>query len=501
MLFGARHDGDEAERVVAVRDGADVTAGELWRQATAIAARLPAPSPGSMVAFAFADDRGAFAAALLGVWLAGHGAALPENALRESVMPILARPDVVAFVHDTGVGMGVDVPRALAEVALGPTHTQSGPATFAAVAADPQRVLLATHTAQWHGRVREQRWTAAELRAAIAALAKVVPMPPGSVLVDALSPMFLPSVLAGLLLPLEGGARFLATSLGQASVLSKSIPDRAHTLLGSPVHLRELAMLPSGTLRSLRAVICAGALPPDTAARLRQQHGVGVHAAFDDELGREPSEHTATIERLLAVVGVDDAAILASPLEPNADAMVLVPVVAPDAVLPEVRAVATANLPPGTKSMVRALPRLPRDANGRLVRSAVFVAFGLGRDGSALDRSLTWRAVAPLVAGERRFRTQIPARYAFFAGHFPTYPVLAGAVQLHELVQPCVRAAWPQVGALQQLDGGKFSARIAPGDDIEVVVRRASDHRFEFSIWRADVRCTWGALTFASAEA
>ncbi|MFO1076613.1 MAG: hypothetical protein U1E73_02685 [Planctomycetota bacterium] len=359
----------------------------LRGDALRVARRLPPPRPDSFVAFAFGDDRRAFAAALFGAWTAGHGAILPENALREFVVPVLARSEVVEFLHDTGAGRGVHVPTLLANAAAGGAAATGLPAPIAG-----GRTGLVTCTTLPDGGVAERRWTAPELLARVDALTAAADARLAE-LAGLLSPMFLPSLLLGLLVPMRRRERF----------------------------------------RERRP---ADVAPREVAARTQP-----VLAPFAAELGAGG-----------AVLPIDG--------------------------IPE--------------------DELPRDQNGRIVRSSLFLRLGRGRDGAAVERELAWREVAPRAAGERRFATVIPQRYAFYEGHFTTYAVLAGAVQLHELVLPCVRRALPALGELLQLEGVKFAARIAPGDAVEVGFVPAVDgRRIVFEIWRGEVRATTGKLVFA----
>jgi 3-hydroxymyristoyl/3-hydroxydecanoyl-(acyl carrier protein) dehydratase len=88
-------------------------------------------------------------------------------------------------------------------------------------------------------------------------------------------------------------------------------------------------------------------------------------------------------------------------------------------------------------------------------------------------RSLTLAWEAPVVttsAGRATasVRVRVPPDYAFFDGHFPGYPVLAGAVQLHEFVLPCLRRVRGGRPAVRRIAGLKFPRRIRPGDAVEV---------------------------------
>ena len=119
----------------------------------------------------------------------------------------------------------------------------------------------------------------------------------------------------------------------------------------------------------------------------------------------------------------------------------------------------------------------------------------------AASTALDWEpSVVSRNEGRERhaFRTRLPPDYAFFEGHFPGYPVLAAAVQLHELVLPCLRRARPGSGPVARLAGLKFPRRIVPGDALEVRLEFRDDGRdVEFEIARDGERCTQGRLSLA----
>ena len=121
-----------------------------------------------------------------------------------------------------------------------------------------------------------------------------------------------------------------------------------------------------------------------------------------------------------------------------------------------------------------------------------------GRGGAPVTRTLAWREVAR-GSDEATWRTEIPSDYLFYEGHFEGYPVLAGGVQLHELVLPRLRAAAGDLPALKQLDGVKFLARFVPGDTVDVTLRRLDDpQRVTFEVRRGETRCTTGRMSFAA---
>jgi 3-hydroxymyristoyl/3-hydroxydecanoyl-(acyl carrier protein) dehydratase len=99
------------------------------------------------------------------------------------------------------------------------------------------------------------------------------------------------------------------------------------------------------------------------------------------------------------------------------------------------------------------------------------------------------------------FSTRLPEDYAFFDGHFPGYPILAGAVQLQELLLPCLTRARCDETRLTGLSSVKFPARIQPGDRLHVSLRFTDgSQRVRFEIRRGEVLCTHGLLDLATAD-
>lgn len=466
-----------------------LTAEELWQNAALVASRLPAPSPGSMVTFAFGHDRAAFAAALLGSWLAGHGVALPESDRRASVLPVMLRPEHAEFLHDCGVRRGIDVSELLA------AERTAAITVPPLLPPDPDRIVLETHTPGGDGRIGIERFTASELTAAIERAIDDLELARGEVAVHGFAPMFLPAVLVGLLAPLRLHGGFgLDHPKSVAELADAAAAAEAAILLCSAPQLRGLAELPAGRLGGLSAVLTDGP-PPDRPAELvRDRHDVRVGAALGDEVD---ALATCT-ERLFAIDGVVDAGVGIAP--PDAPAEAFVAIVGPDSVLLSARAAAAAVFEEHVELVLRTVEAVPRDPNGRVDFGDLCARLGRGRDGARVTRELSWRSELEDGGDEQRYRTQLPRRYAFFEGHFTTYAVLAGGVQLQELVLPCIRAARPAIGPLERLDGVKFLARIAPGDELVVRLSGLSEgRRVQFEIWCGDTRCTSGKLHFAAA--
>jgi 3-hydroxymyristoyl/3-hydroxydecanoyl-(acyl carrier protein) dehydratase len=211
----------------------------------------------------------------------------------------------------------------------------------------------------------------------------------------------------------------------------------------------------------------------------------------EDLDGAPPAALAEWTAQVAAIPGVEDAAAIL------AGADLFAAVVAPgldEARLRESMARSGQRLP----ARLRLVAALPRDGNGRLPAPAVYRMFGLGPRGLPRSRELEWSPeVVAQADGGHRFAVRVPRDYACFDGHFPGYPVLAGAVQLAELILPCLRRLHPEAGRVAHWSGIKFQARIAPGDDLSVVLLPASKPRqLHFAVWRDERKCSSGRLSF-----
>ncbi|MCB9732439.1 MAG: AMP-binding protein [Deltaproteobacteria bacterium] len=213
---------------------------------------------------------------------------------------------------------------------------------------------------------------------------------------------------------------------------------------------------------------------------------------------------------LAAQPGVEDAAVLAIDDPSGRQTRLLALAVAPGVDAGELRAALAATLDASSvPRRVHLVRELPRETNGKLQRARALRALGLGPDGQPRAFSLAWDGAveappAPSESAERRvFRARVPEGYAWYDGHFATYPVMAGAVQLHDVVLPCVRRALPAAGPLASLARVKFLGRIAPGDAIAVTLdwERGQSAVVDFTITAGERACSSGRLTLRAAAA
>jgi 3-hydroxymyristoyl/3-hydroxydecanoyl-(acyl carrier protein) dehydratase len=117
-------------------------------------------------------------------------------------------------------------------------------------------------------------------------------------------------------------------------------------------------------------------------------------------------------------------------------------------------------------------------------------------DGSAARPLSAWPFVPrPRPGSSGIFDLHVPPDLAYFRGHFPGEPILAGVVQI-ELVLEHVALTWPDLARLVGIRLLRFRRPIHPGDDLELAVERSAPERVDFEITRQRVRCSSGTLEF-----
>lgn len=436
------------------------------RDVDRIAALLPDPTAGSHIAMAFENDRDAFLATLFAIWAKGHAAALPRDARRNSVSAVLARPEVALLAHDTGVGMGLDTRRLLAE---GPPRGADGPA----LPWTPGAVTTHTH------------WPAKQVAAVLAETVARLALPRDATVWNAFTPGSPCALIPGLLAPLQAGCRITGAPSADPAVVANAVAAAAaHTLVAPAALLRRLARGTTGLGRCVQAIAPDGPLDPTTVARFAA-HGIAARGLVSmvphtDERHLEP-----LLSATLALADVDDAAAIA--IDVPGPVRTCCAIATP-------RSAADVRAAVGLDATIdlRCVPSLARDRDGQLDRGALLRLFGRLDDGRPARRELRIEAM-PAANGEHRFSTPVPTDYFGFAGHFPTYPVLSGAVQLHELVLPCLRRVLGPTAEVAAFLDLKFLARIAPGDTVRITLRLAAvPDKGEFEIARDAVKCSSG---------
>ena len=547
---------------------------DLVRDVLAVAARLPAPGPGSEV-LVVCGDRYHVAVAALAAWQRGHAVALPPNAAPETVRALRRRGGVVALLHDTDTPDEFDLRAWLAASEVGEDLSLgAGPEVLAAI--DGARVIATVYTSGSTGAHQACPKTAAQLLGEAATLARCFAVTRERRVVATVPPHHLYGLLFSVLMPLAAGASFVReTPLHAETVAATARRHAADLLVSVPIHLRSLTVLDAGELPAFVGVFSSGAaLPTETAAALGglglavteiygasetggiawRRHvpgaieatwaplpGVVVEAdasgrlllrspflppeaavpfACEDVietledgrfrlLGRRDGvlkiggKRVALAEveqRLLAQPWLADAAVAASAVEGPRGQEIVAAVVAREEGADAAELVARVRRgllqwfdPVVVPRKIKVVPRLPREANGKLTRTRLLALFE--RAGAPGRTEFVVRALER-VGPEHRFAVQVPSDLAFFRGHFVGHPVLPGVAQVVALVLTQVRALYPELGEPREVTRLKFRRPIAPGDELELALR-LDGARLGFSLTRAGEACSAGVLDFS----
>jgi len=490
--------------LVAYGAGGERSRVDLLRDAAAIAAALPPAREGSHVLLVIERDRYAVAAAMLGAWAAGHAVAFPPQGRRASVGAVLVRPEISALVHDTAAGGHLKVERFLGgggdPLPAAPPWPSGAALTFYRMGEGGELVGCARSGAAIEADVAALLERIPELHARRSA-ATIEPFGPIGVLLGLLVPLCSGGAFARLLgseeaqhdvvvsLPrgedsTHSGVRVVASSTGQPCaraahellvdrktrfVATRERGARAWTMLGD-FELAAVALAPGVTLGPGPTPGTCLVVPVDARveveAWLRTRPGV-----CDAALAVAPGP------TWLAVVAGDDASrtALLGDLQQRLGG-------------------------PSVDLELRHIVRVPREPEGEVDTAEVFAAFGRDARGRPMEASLRFGEPRLEKEGELQraeLDVEVPSSYQWFLGHFATYPIMAGVVQLHELVLPAVHRVWPSLGDLESLQKLKFLGRIVPGDRVRVHLRLdASAKTCDFTIDKAEKPCAAGRLKF-----
>lgn len=425
-----------------------------------VAAVLPDATPGSHIAMAFDRDHFALAATVFAAWAKGHAVALPRNARRVNVAPVVARKEVVLLAHDTGAGLGLDVPKLLARDEARRVDV-----------AIPYLGPITCHGSTVHA------WSSAQVVDACAAASFQMKPTRGTKAWNGCAAGAPGALVPGLLVPIAMGFELVED------------PADAHTIVVSSLRLESLVREVGP---ALRMVVIANGEPP-AGPVFEELARRGVRIVWPRSLLHELEDRAFDVEaRVLRAPGVTDAAAVKL-----LDSGVACCLAASLRSSEEIRR--ESSLDP--KFDLRCVPTLPRDADGHIDRATVLRQFGRLPDGRLAMRTLDIETL-PNDGATHRFRTTLPATFFAFDGHFATYAVLSGAMQLHEVVMPCVRRtlapAAVEPAAFHDL---KFLARIAPEDPIEIAIT-PNDARTtcEFTIACRGKKCSTGRVVLRSGE-
>jgi 3-hydroxymyristoyl/3-hydroxydecanoyl-(acyl carrier protein) dehydratase len=537
------------------------SAADLLHDAALVAQALPSATPGSHVVLAVLHDRYAFAAALLGAWARGHAVALPAHGGRDTILRLAQQRDNVAVVHDIAAHAALRIDQLLAPGArttpLTPAMLQP-PELAATLYAEngsqafPKRrsqlldeaALLATTFGLSSGLRYASSLPPSHAYGFICAL--LVPLTTGGAFLRDVPDM--PSDLracigswrADVLVSVPAHVRGLdSRALAHyARVFCSRAPlaNRAHVADGPPI-IELFGSTATGSVAQRTVGETAGfhalrgvQLSADQNSQLlvdsqllgpRQSRPVAtgdlVSFAKDgsftlrgrmDELrdAETLNARLAAEARLAELPGVRDAIVIAVPSHAAAaaaaEAQLLAAVVAPD--WNEARLLAAlardttlAVLP----QRILCVEHFGRELGQAQRRQRVLRLFGRHADGNKVRFSFDWQSESQSHDGTRTlhsYRAHVPDDNGYFSGHFVGYAILPGAAQLSALVLPCVRRARPTLGVLRSMTRVKFSDRVQPGQDVEVVLSwRGIEPSLEFKVQRAQIVCASGKLSFA----
>jgi acyl-CoA synthetase (AMP-forming)/AMP-acid ligase II len=212
------------------------------------------------------------------------------------------------------------------------------------------------------------------------------------------------------------------------------------------------------------------------------------------------------VERMLALPGVIDAAVLAEPTASARGNVILAAAVAPGWSPSALREALAARLDGVlVPRRIVCVPRLPREPTGKLQRDALLALFSgaSGSDERASDAPASMRTFEPRPRPGRPgvFDVHVPPGLEFFRGHFPGDPILAGVVQLELLVLRQVAAIWPHLTNIARISRLRFRRPIRPGDDLELSLVLAAPVQVAFEVSCGGHSCSAGTLHFRESEA
>jgi 4-coumarate--CoA ligase (photoactive yellow protein activation family) len=519
--------------------------------AEVLAGQPVAPSREVIVA---CGDRYFGTASLLAIWRAGLVAALPPNGRKETIDALAVARGISLILHDGG-GEG---PLALdVRGVLGRT-TRPGVAPRLPF----EQTIACVYTSGSRGAPVACLKTAGQLLGEAAVLAQAFDLGPGTRVLATVPPLHIYGLLFGTLVPLmAGGVIVRATPFHAETIAAAVRACGADVLCTVPAHLRGLAELSVGALPGLRRVFSSAApLDVETAKRVAAVVGRGVTEIFGSTetggiawrdgtadpgwqplpgvevtagvdqtilvrspmLSAAPYEgadkirllpggrfelvgradgilkmggirvSVAEVEQLLRVApGVGDAAVLSVAVG-GARGHELWAAVAPASLdVAALRAHLLRHLDGvAVPRRFRVVASLPREENGKLTRERLEALFG----------SRVPSAASPSEPPRERYTdvVRVPSDWAYFEGHFEGFPILAGVVQMTEIILPAVAAHWRELQRPRHVTNLKFRRPINPGDALELEITRTAPLKVTFALHRQSEVMTSGALEFAA---
>lgn len=297
------------------------TARELVRDVEAIARALPAGIEGREVVLV-AEDRYAFAAALVACTLRGAVAALPPSAQPEMVREIRHRENVATVLHDRRGMLGIDL-----GVLIASTEREPCPPFAPFAPLDPSRAIVDVYTSGTTGTPMRCPKTAGQLVGEADTLRAMFGVGPATPILATVPPHHVYGLLFGVLLPLVSGTSFTReTVLHGEPLAALARRDGARMLVSVPAHLRALRSLDPGAMPPFDRVFSSGApLPDETYQDLEARFGWHVTSAYgSSETGgigyrSHPNDPWTLFAGVTIAIGPDERLFVDSPfVDPSA---------------------------------------------------------------------------------------------------------------------------------------------------------------------------------------
>lgn len=132
--------------------------------------------------------------------------------------------------------------------------------------------------------------------------------------------------------------------------------------------------------------------------------------------------------------------------------------------------------------------RLPRNGQGKITAADFQTAL-------AEPAAPQWHTLPP--EGNRlRYQTRVPPDLPYFGGHFSTFPLVPGAVELEWVRRLAARHPFGRQNIIR-IENLKYQQFIRPYDDISVELGYDADkNKLSFKIQKQDAACASGKLVF-----
>jgi len=510
------------------------TRAQLLAHVYAVAARLPAPTPGARVLIACVD-RYHFAASLLAAWERGFSVALPPNGQLETVREMRALPGVVELLHDQDQDVGLDV---RAHEAGEAEHGARSYAVRLGVNDEALVVYTSGSTGQPAPHAKSFAQLLAEPRMWVTHFELG-----GRRVVSGVPAHHIYGLLFGVLVPLlGGGAMSRRTPVMPADVLRELREARAQVLVAVPPQLRALAAYEDRAWPALERLFSSAAPLPDATDAALRARGVratqvlgstetggigwrascaerwrplpGVEVATDGEgcllvrspwasaeplqvrtadrvdLSEEGFAHLGRVDsvvkvggkrvdlrevelRLCAIAGVTDARVIEAGT-PSPRGLELWAVV-------ECEEPARLSVQLIKQALGAHLDAVVMPRRFRLVSRLPRGASGKVTRADLLALFETWNIPVEELP-EGRYRVPITHDFGWFRGHFTGQPILAGVVQIQRIALKQARKRWPDLAVVERVTRVKFKRLVVPGDVLILELTRKGENQVIFSL-------------------